>query len=112
MSRISYKSQFVVLDAETGEPVYNAKSLPQAKGFIDNYCGGALVFSAIELDAAEFVMQVCIVDDETGQIVARGPFVDLMSAPETLLNLRMMVLPISRTPSQRPRLGDEEGGAE
>lgn len=88
---------FYVLDWHTGECLYQAASLAQAKGFADGMDGPCRIAAGCELhNATECAYVINLVDETTGQIVAHGPQVDLFDAVELLINLRVMLMPADR----------------
>lgn len=88
------RSRFVVLDRLSSELLYEADSLPQVKGFVDGCEDRPTVVAAL-LDShrMHYRYQVCIIDDRSGEIVTRGPVVDLLAGCELLYTYSICLVP-------------------
>ena len=87
-------SHFWVLDRTTKAVLYEGESLAQAKGFTDGYEGATIIATVTESCRSEWLYQIQLRDEASGQVVAQGPTVDLSTAADLLGNLRVVVMPI------------------
>ena len=84
-----------VVDRETRAIIYEAKGMPQARGFVDAHDDPCMILISVEKYAMEFQYQIVLMDYTSGQTVAHGPIVDLCEAPELMDNLRIVMLPVT-----------------
>jgi hypothetical protein len=85
---------YVVVSPESKQVIYEAGSLAQAKGFTDACERGTLIFSAVEMFGTSYPHQICMLNIVTGEVLARGPVVDLDVAPRAMGNMRLALLPV------------------
>jgi hypothetical protein len=86
-----------VLDRESGRTVYRAKSIAQAQGFIDRRRKPSIIALSASTFAAQDRYQLAMVDSTSGQVISRGPVVNLFDAAELLCDLRLVILPVCET---------------
>ncbi len=85
---------FLVLDYKRKNVVYEAATLPQARGYVDGCEDETVIAIVAELPRPEFLHQLCVFDMDTGQVVMRGPVIDISIAADRMLKLRMGLLPV------------------
>ena len=90
---LSLSTRFLVLDRESAEVRYEADCLCQAQGYADGADEPTVLAAVVSKRwAAHTKYQICVVDDG-GQIVCRGPVVDVFDAVDLLFGLSLVLLP-------------------
>lgn len=85
---------YLVINPKSNAVLYEAQSLSQARGFSDACERETQIFSAVELFGITFPHQICLLNVKTGEILARGPVVDMDCAPDAMHSVRIALLPV------------------
>ena len=87
-------TKFVVLNRCSDELLYEADCLCQAQGYVDAAEESTVLAAVVQKRwGLHEQYQICVVDDESGQIVARGPIVNVSEAADLLCSLSLVLLP-------------------
>ena len=90
-------SPFVVLSrGEKRRVLFEGSTLPAARGFVEGCRRPSEILMRAQQSAenVEDLYTACIVDTETGQILAEGPTLNLFEMGDLLSALRVVVLPV------------------
>lgn len=88
--------RFLCMSRENNAMLYEAETLPQARGFVEGTETPCRI--ACELDligSTECYYRIVVIDEPTGQVVAEGPIVDLFEAPDAVAFLKLVLMPIN-----------------
>lgn len=88
-------SRFLCLSREDNTCLYEAETLPQARGFVAGCDIPSRIVCALDgMTSTEFMYQIQVIDDDSGQVVCSGPIVDLLEAADALCGLRLVLMPV------------------
>lgn len=104
-TRRKFNNRYFILDRKSRELLHECDTLAEARGFCLGTEEPTIVCAGIQsIDAVHGYYRVCIADHGSGQIVARGPVLDVVDALDSLIDLKIILVPYDENEPDRDEI--------